>query len=88
MERSTPAEPSLERVSELWFEDGTLIIRAADCLFRIYRGILSSRSSVFRDMLSMPPPEHQETVDGCLVVRLLDSAADTKYFLLALHHSG
>jgi hypothetical protein len=77
-----------KRCEELWFDDGTLVIQAASSLFRVYKGILSSRSSVFRDMMSFPLSKDQEFVEGCPMLHLHDSAADTKYFLLALHHSG
>ncbi|KAF7353993.1 hypothetical protein MVEN_01086000 [Mycena venus] len=39
---------------------------------------------VFADMLAFPQPEDAETLDGCPVLHLDDSAADTMYFLKAL----
>ncbi|KAJ6550509.1 hypothetical protein B0H10DRAFT_2084607, partial [Mycena sp. CBHHK59/15] len=53
-------------------------------LFRVYRGILAARSPVFRDMLALPQPDDAKMLDGCPVVHLSDSAADTMYFLKAL----
>ncbi|KAJ7857819.1 hypothetical protein B0H14DRAFT_2578181 [Mycena olivaceomarginata] len=42
------------RVPELWFEDDNLILHAENTVFRVSKGVLAARSSVFRDMLSFP----------------------------------
>ncbi|KAJ7799176.1 hypothetical protein B0H14DRAFT_2388215 [Mycena olivaceomarginata] len=42
------------RVPELWFEDDNLILHAENTVFRISKGVLAARSSVFGDMLSFP----------------------------------
>jgi hypothetical protein len=81
-----PAEP--ERVQTLWFEDGNLIIKARLSLFRVYRGILAAQSVVFKDMLSFPQPSESETVEGCPVVVLQDSAEDALVFFRAIFDSG
>ena len=79
----TPA--GLTPVESLWFEDGNLILRAEDSLFRIYSGILSARSSVFRDMFAFPPPaEGNAKMDECPIVEVYDSAEDMTYFLQAI----
>ncbi|KAJ7029705.1 hypothetical protein C8F04DRAFT_744231 [Mycena alexandri] len=80
---------TLERVDALWFPDGNIILSAhGGVLFRVFRGILAARSPVFADMLVFPPrPEADasvETLDGCPVLHLDDSAADAMYFLKAL----
>ncbi|KAJ7718953.1 hypothetical protein DFH07DRAFT_784761 [Mycena maculata] len=54
----------IHQVPGLWFEDGSLIIQAGDCQFRVYRGVLAKRSSVFQDMLSFPQPADAELVEG------------------------
>ncbi|KAF7339081.1 BTB domain-containing protein [Mycena venus] len=46
--------PPLYRVPSLWFEDDNLILRAQNTLFRVSKGVLAARSSVFRDMLAFP----------------------------------
>ncbi|KAJ7117221.1 hypothetical protein C8R43DRAFT_1037685 [Mycena crocata] len=64
------------RSTDLWFPDADLILlRAENTLFRVYSGILSARSSVFRDMVGFPQPlqPEGETVEGHQVVRLHDS---------------
>ncbi|KAJ6541014.1 hypothetical protein DFH09DRAFT_1322875 [Mycena vulgaris] len=74
----------LERVDSLWFPDGNIVICAHNVLFRVFRGILAARSPVFADMLAFPQPDDAEVIDGCPVLHLDDSAADTMYFLKAL----
>ncbi|KDR69921.1 hypothetical protein GALMADRAFT_76606 [Galerina marginata CBS 339.88] len=82
-----PEKPA--QVEGLWFEDGNLILRAENSLFRIYSGLLAARSSVFRDMLSFPPPyEGNPTMDGCSIVTVYDSARDMGYFLQAIFDSS
>lgn len=73
------------RVDDVWFTDGNLILQAENSLFRIYGGIISARSSVFRDMLAFPPPaEGNATFEGCPIVEVYDSAVDMTYFLRAV----
>lgn len=82
-------DPEPSRVpmrSEPWYEDGNIVLEAESTQFRIFRGILSASSSIFRDMFSMPQPSESEClVEGCPVVRLSDPAEDWKYVLKALH---
>jgi hypothetical protein len=82
---STSSTAGLHKVHDLWFEDGTLVLKAGKSLFKIYRGLLSRRSVVFSDMFSFPPPpEGNEMLEGCPVVETYDSAQDMKYFLKAV----
>ncbi|KAJ6458584.1 hypothetical protein C8R47DRAFT_1028533 [Mycena vitilis] len=79
----------LVRSSDFWFEDGTVVLRVENTLYRVYRGILASRSTVFRDTFSIPQPaEGGEYIEGCPVVRLHDKEKDFTVFLKALHHHG
>ncbi|KAJ7050536.1 hypothetical protein C8F01DRAFT_682457 [Mycena amicta] len=78
------ATSDMERVEQLWFADGNIIIAAHGVLFRVYRGLLAARSPVFADLLNDEQPEDAETVDGCPVMHRDDSAADLMYFLRAL----
>ncbi|KAJ7500465.1 hypothetical protein B0H11DRAFT_1714417 [Mycena galericulata] len=78
-------ETNLPRhVEDLWFEDGNIVIQAGNSQFRVYRGVLAARSSVFKDMLSVPQPPESELVDGCPLVRLTDSEMEVEVFLKAL----
>ncbi|KAJ7684276.1 hypothetical protein DFH06DRAFT_1155176 [Mycena polygramma] len=83
------AEPTApQRVPELWFEDGNLVIQAGNSMYRVFRGILAARSPVFQDMLSFPQPPDSELVEGCPIVHLHDSAADVHVFLKAIFDSS
>ncbi|KAJ7119172.1 hypothetical protein C8R44DRAFT_673527 [Mycena epipterygia] len=77
----------IRRVQELWFEDGNLVIQAGRSQFRVYRGVLAARSSVFQDMLSFPQPPDSELVEGCPLVRLHDNPAEVSVFLKAIFNS-
>lgn len=83
----TGAEEALTRVDNLWFPDHNLVLQAGNRLFRVSGGILAARSSVFRDMLSIPQPESQPLIDGCPIILLHDSAIEAEYFLKALFDS-
>ncbi|KAF7353910.1 hypothetical protein MVEN_01077100 [Mycena venus] len=77
---SEPQQP----VRTLWFEDGNLVIQAGNSQYRVYRGFLATRSSVFEDMLSFPQPPDSELVDGCPLVHLPDPEVEVTPFLKAL----
>lgn len=62
-----------------WFEDGNIVLRVEDTLFRVHRGMLSRHSTVFSDMFALPQPEMEKVkvkeegeslVEGCSVVGL------------------
>ncbi|KAK7013124.1 BTB domain-containing protein [Favolaschia claudopus] len=90
---SSASQPELKRVEDLWFSDASLILRAENSLFRVHSGILAARSSVFRDMIAFPQPQQPEggeadMVDGCIVVRLHDSATEVEVFFKAIFDSS
>ncbi|KAJ7500415.1 hypothetical protein B0H11DRAFT_1995256 [Mycena galericulata] len=84
-----PNQP--QRVEELWFDDGGIIIQAQDRIFRVSRAVLAARSAIFRDMfaLSQPTKADPESIEGCActIVRLDDSAADVTVFFKAIFDS-
>jgi hypothetical protein len=71
--------------SEIWYEDGNIILQAETTQFRVYRGILGDSSQVFRDMFNLPQPVGELLVEGCPVVHLSDSAEDWGYVLNSLY---
>ncbi|KAF7359024.1 hypothetical protein MSAN_01243100 [Mycena sanguinolenta] len=75
-------------VVELWFSDGSLVVQAEKSLFRVSGAVLAARSSVFNDMLGIAQPADTETIDGCPMVRLPDSAEDVTCFFRAIFDSS
>ncbi|TDL27772.1 hypothetical protein BD410DRAFT_893958 [Rickenella mellea] len=77
---------------ELYRKDGDLVVSAPDkaggrIFYRIHRFMLSDHSSVFRDMLTMPPAADGslETYDGIPVVHLPDPGKDLDALLTILY---
>ncbi|EJF60258.1 hypothetical protein DICSQDRAFT_171228 [Dichomitus squalens LYAD-421 SS1] len=77
---------------EFWYEDGTIILIVGDVEFRVFKGLLVDRSSVFRDMFAFPqPPSGASTSAGqtsCPEVALTDSPADVRHLLHFLMPGG
>ncbi|KAF7341711.1 hypothetical protein MSAN_02069500 [Mycena sanguinolenta] len=82
------SQEEITRVDDLWFPDANLVLQAGNRLFRVFGGILAARSTVFRDMLSIPQPNSQPLIDGCPAVVLHDAPADVEYLLKAIFDSG
>ena len=72
--------------SDVWYEDGNVVLQAENTQFKVFRGVLAEASTVFKDMFSFPQPSSsgQELVEGCPVVFLTDSAEEVRYMLRAL----
>ncbi|KAF7983680.1 hypothetical protein HWV62_19587 [Athelia sp. TMB] len=69
--------------SDIWYDDGNVILQAEGTLFKVHRGVLARSSSVFEDMFSFPQPPSTdaEMLDGCPIVQLSDSAKEVQYVL-------
>ncbi|KAJ7128809.1 hypothetical protein C8R43DRAFT_1027223 [Mycena crocata] len=74
--------------SNVWFDDGTVVLQAEATLFRVYRGVLAAQSPIFRDTFTIPQPVEQDMYDGYPQLIVHDTADDLKIFLLALHDAG
>lgn len=74
-----PGEPSIRPVqsTEVWFEDGNIVIHARNVQFRVHRSILMTSSSVFKDMLSEGGADSPFNVS--------DEAEDMCYLLKAIY---
>lgn len=82
----TPQSAETTR-SDLWYDDGNIILQAERVQFKVYKGVLAENSSVFKDMFAFPQPPSTDTqlVEGCHVVHLSDSAQDMGYVLEELY---
>lgn len=86
---SAPVLSAPERVDDLWFSTDIIVIRAENKIFRVSGGVLTARSTVFRDMIALPQLTTCDTeqIDGFPVVRLHDAARDVEVFLRAIYDS-
>lgn len=89
----------LKRHPDLWFDDGSIILKADTTLFKVHISQLARHSVIFRDMFAMPQPSgstpsspttasfNHEDVDGatCPTLELYDSAEDLGNLLTALY---
>lgn len=86
-------DDSVLRHPDLWFSDGSVVLRAEDMLFRVHISQLVRRSLFFRDLFSLPQPAKDAvgldgTFDGCPLLVLHDSAEDLSNLLKALYDGG
>jgi hypothetical protein len=91
----------LERHSDLWFDDGSVICQAEDTLFKVHMSQLARHSVCFRDMFSLPQPVSRpcsstDLASTCTVgnphqsrripvIQLHDTAEDVGNLLTALY---
>ncbi|KAG2125023.1 hypothetical protein DEU56DRAFT_873160 [Suillus clintonianus] len=54
IEDSALVEPS--KHTDLWFSDGSIVLRAENTLFRVHKSQLARHSAFFRDLFSLPQP--------------------------------
>jgi hypothetical protein len=55
-DKELPSYDKAVRCDKVWYDDGNLVLQAGDKLFKVHRSVLSQRSEVFSDMLSVPQP--------------------------------
>ncbi|KAJ7825830.1 hypothetical protein B0H14DRAFT_2819178 [Mycena olivaceomarginata] len=69
--------------SEIWYSDGSVVLRAETSQFCVHWSVLAQHSSFFLDLQALlPQPESgQPTMDGCPLVELQDTAADVEHLL-------
>ncbi|KAI0350248.1 hypothetical protein OH77DRAFT_1514520 [Trametes cingulata] len=72
---------TVKRDPDLWFEDGNIVLLCRDTAFRVYRGLLTRHSVIFRDLFSMAQPSTSETMESCPVVHISDAPDDLRYLL-------
>ncbi|PPR05873.1 hypothetical protein CVT24_006627 [Panaeolus cyanescens] len=79
---------NLKHDTDMWFNDGSVVLQAGLFQFRVHKAVLGRSSSIFRDMFSLPvssPSTTDELVEGCEVVHLHDSAEDVRCMLSAIY---
>ncbi|KAJ7072662.1 hypothetical protein C8F01DRAFT_973601 [Mycena amicta] len=73
--------------SDIWHNDGSVVLQARTMQFRVHWSILSMHSSVFKDMHGVPQPDASEPmVEGCPVVELHDDPKDVENILRVLYN--
>ncbi|KAF7297735.1 BTB domain-containing protein [Mycena kentingensis (nom. inval.)] len=77
--------PQITRSAEYWFEDGSIVLQVESTQFRVAKTLLARHSSVFRDMLSLPPAD-EILLEGCPVVVMVgDKCDDWNHLLSAMY---
>ncbi|KII83993.1 hypothetical protein PLICRDRAFT_168536 [Plicaturopsis crispa FD-325 SS-3] len=71
--------------STVWYQDGSIVLQAANTRFRVHHTILAQNSPIFEDMLSIGESRGEESVEDCPLVLLHDSAEDLESVLRALY---
>ncbi|KAI8999007.1 hypothetical protein BD414DRAFT_533807 [Trametes punicea] len=72
---------TVKRDPDLWFDDGNIVLLCRDTAFRVYRGLLTRHSVIFRDLFSMAQPSTSETMESCPVVHISDPPDDLRHLL-------
>ncbi|KAJ6589870.1 hypothetical protein DFH09DRAFT_1026995 [Mycena vulgaris] len=72
--------------SEIWHNDGSVVLQAENTQFRVHWSVLSLHSPFFRDMQGLPQPPDQPSIDGCPVIELPDGVQDVEHLLKALYN--
>ncbi|KAJ7682914.1 hypothetical protein B0H17DRAFT_1138140 [Mycena rosella] len=71
--------------SDIWHDDGSVVLQAEGIQFRVHWTLLSLNSAFFRDMRGLPQPPDQPAIEGCSVIELPDSSTDLHHLLNALY---
>jgi hypothetical protein len=68
--------------SDIWFDDGNIIVQAHNMQFRVYKGVLCNRSEVL--MAAIEDIVDSKGVEGCPLLLLSDSSVDVAYVFRAI----
>ncbi|KDQ59525.1 hypothetical protein JAAARDRAFT_68161 [Jaapia argillacea MUCL 33604] len=72
--------------SDVWYDDGNIIVIAESTQFKVFKGKLSEASTIFQDMFLVSTPSTDDVLDGCPVIHISDSAEDVRHMLRAIHN--
>ncbi|KIY67324.1 hypothetical protein CYLTODRAFT_422661 [Cylindrobasidium torrendii FP15055 ss-10] len=75
----------LECHDDLWFTDGSVILRAEHTIFRVHMSQLSRHSEVFRDMFGLAGKGNVDDLEGCPLIFLHDAASDLESLLISIY---
>ncbi|TFK84648.1 hypothetical protein K466DRAFT_496212 [Polyporus arcularius HHB13444] len=85
------------RDADIWFEDGNVAILAGYTVFRVHKGQLSRHSDIFDGLFRIPQAPASDiapslgivdSMEGCPIVTVSDTAFDFKHLLHALYDSA
>ncbi|KAI5887684.1 uncharacterized protein SCHCODRAFT_02552870 [Schizophyllum commune H4-8] len=74
----------LKRVEDLWFSDGSIVVRVGEQACRIHQSILAANSSVLANILSIPQPKNGETFEGLPMMSFPDPPEDVLHWLKSM----
>ncbi|KAI0632657.1 hypothetical protein C8Q77DRAFT_1118845 [Trametes polyzona] len=79
-----PVLRPVERDTEFWFEDGTIVLVAQNVGFRVYKRLLAEHSPFFKDLFMIPQPNYVHKIDDCPCVSLADPPEQLRHLLRVL----
>ena len=84
-------QPAPTRSTSIWFEDGNVVIKAENLMFRVHKSVLALHSSVLADAFLIVPPEpgsaSDSLEDSCPVVEMSgDSGKEWEELLSLIYH--
>lgn len=79
------ATSNLMRQDDLWFDDGSVVLKVQTTLYRVHRSTLTSHSTVFKDMFGLPQPAGEHAIEGCPIIDMPDKATDFSLLLKAIY---
>ena len=91
MARSQDIQADIIRSEDAWYDDGNIVFVAQQTAFRVHKSIFARYSEFFRDTFSLPQPadpgstQAAESIDGCPVVRVHESAGDIELLLRTMY---
>lgn len=78
------------KVEDLWFDDGNLVVRCGEKLFKVHKGLLASLSPIWRDMFALGSNASStgvaEDYEGTALVNMPDKPEDMEPFLRVVYH--
>ena len=80
----TESRESIQRHSDLWFDDGNITLIADNLAFRVHKSQLARRSPVFKEWFAKAT--FRKYASGCEYTKVDHSEEDMEVFLDALYN--